>query len=122
MDNQPEQHRVTFVRMHELVFVRLLAEVEVRRNSVLEEVDDEVAQQNQVRSRSATQLQTLRNHLNQSGRQHESRAQGDEIAQIAPLPTALHNDRPAKNICGSCGQAEEDAGNDWVHMGDSTEN
>src|ERR1700722_14569929 len=45
VDDQAEQHRVTLVRMHELVSVRLFAEVEVRCDRVLEEMNEEVAEQ-----------------------------------------------------------------------------
>ena len=46
MDDESQQHGISFVRMHELIFVGLFAKVEVRRDRMLEEVNDEVAEQN----------------------------------------------------------------------------
>ena len=44
MNDEAEQHRITFVRMDEFVFVSLFAEMEVGRNGVLKEVNDQIAQ------------------------------------------------------------------------------
>ena len=86
------------MRVDELVAMCFFAEVKVRRHRVLKKVDDQIAEQNQKCRRFATQFQAFRNHLDQSGGQHESRAQGDKVAEIAPLPVPLHNDRAAKDV------------------------
>src|SRR5271165_5051513 len=44
VDDEPEQHGVSLVGVHELVAMRLLAKMEVRRDRVLEEVNDQVAE------------------------------------------------------------------------------
>src|SRR5580698_812136 len=102
--------------MHELIFVGLFAEVEVRRDRVLEEMNEEIAEQDQIGGASSPQFQALWHHLDQSSRQHEPSAQGDKIAQITPLPTTLHNDRPAKNVSGGGSEAEQDADEDGAHV------
>ena len=94
----------------EFVVVRFFAEVKMRGNRVLEEVDDQIAEQNQQGRSSSAQFETLRNHLHQGRGQHESRAQRDEVAKIAPLPMPLHDDRAAEDVGGGGGQAQENAG------------
>src|SRR5256885_16600944 len=104
--------------MLEFFRVGLFAEVKVWRQRVLEEVDEEVADKNKEGCAlrvSGRDLKALRHHLNESGREHESRTQRDEIFQVAPLPIALHDDRATKGISGGCGQAEEQADQDGGH-------
>ena len=102
MDDQAEQHRDAPVRVHVFIGVRLFAVVEVRGDGVLEEVDQQVAGQHQQRALvRAGKFKTLRHHLDQRRGQHEARAQGDEIAQIAPLPAFLHDDRAAETLAAA---------------------
>src|ERR1035438_605716 len=115
MNNESEQHGVSLVGVHELVVMRFLAKMEVRRDRMLEEVDDEIAQQHKKRRRPSAQLEAFWNHLDQGCGQHESRAQRDKVAQIAPLPVPLHNDRATEDVGGGRGEAEKDAGNDGMH-------
>jgi len=81
MDDESQQHGISFVRMHELIFVGLFAKVEVRRDRMLEEVNDEVAEQKLRCRRSAAQFQTFGNHLNQRCGQHESGTQRNKVAR-----------------------------------------
>src|SRR5258708_5866863 len=94
----------------------LFAEVKVRRDGMLEEVDDQIAQQNQKRGGPSTQLEAFGNHLDESSGQHESRAQRDKVTQITPLPVPLDDDGAAKNIGGGSRQAKQDAGCDGMHL------
>src|SRR5579863_4586963 len=110
MNDQAQQHRIALVRVHELIVMSFFTKVEVRRNRVLEKMSDKVAQQNQERRAPAAQFQTFRDHFHQSGSQHKSRAQRDEVTQITPLPIALDYDRTAEYIGGRSGQAEKNAG------------
>src|SRR5437660_3409471 len=101
--------------MDELVVMRFFAEMKVRRDRVLKKMNDEVAEQNQKRRRPSSHLDAFRNHLDQRGSQHESRAQRDEVAQITPFPMPLHDDRAAEYIGSGGSQAEQDAGGDGMH-------
>src|SRR5882724_7852652 len=46
VDDEAEKNGISLVRVDELVFMRFFAEVEVRSDRVLEEVDDQVAEEN----------------------------------------------------------------------------
>src|SRR6476620_9507025 len=115
MDNQAEEHRIGVVRVDVLVFVRFLPEVKVRRYGVLEEMDDQIADQHERSCCFSAQFKTLRNHLDQRGSQHDSSTQGYEVAKITALPVALHDDRSAEDVCGGGGEAQKNAGEDWTH-------
>src|SRR5271167_2123817 len=45
MNDQAEQHGVSLVGMNELVVMRFFAKVEVRRDRMLKEVDDEITEE-----------------------------------------------------------------------------
>ena len=49
MNDEAEQYGVSLVRVHELVAMGFFAKVEVRRNRMLEEVNDQIAQQHKKR-------------------------------------------------------------------------
>ena len=100
--------------MDELVVMCFFAEVKVRRDRMFEEVNDQIAQQHKKCRGSSAQLKTFWNHLDQGRGQHESRAQRDKVAKVAPLPVPLHDDRAAEDIGGGGGEAEEDADCDGV--------
>src|SRR5512141_114582 len=102
--------------MNELVVMRLFAEMEVRCDGMLEEVNDEVAEQNQQGCRSPAQFQTLRDHFDKRGGQHKSCAECDEVAQVAPLPIALHDDGAAEDVGGGGGKAEKHASGNRIHI------
>ena len=65
--------------MQEFVLMGLFAEVEVRRNRVLEEMNDEIAEQDQESGISAAELKAGRHHLDQRGGEHEAGAQRDKV-------------------------------------------
>src|SRR6478752_4717992 len=102
--------------MHKLIMVRLLTKMKMWRDRVLEEMDDEIAKQNQQGGRFSPYFQALRNHLDQRGAEHESRADRNEVAKVSPLPVALHNNGAAKDIGRSRRQAQENARGDRVHF------
>ena len=68
MNQQPHQHRIAFVRVDELLGVRLFSEVKVRRNRVLKEMDEQVSEQNEETGARAAQRNALRHHLDQRRR------------------------------------------------------
>ena len=65
MNHQAKQDGVSLVRMDEFITMCLLAKVKVGRDRVFEEVDDEIPEENEKGGRLATQLKTLRHHLDQ---------------------------------------------------------
>src|SRR5215469_3939459 len=115
MNDQAEQHRVSAMQVDELSVVGLFAEMEVRCDRVLEEMNDQISEEHQKGSGFSPHLDALRNHLDQSGGQHEPGAQGHEVTKIASLPMPLHDDRTAKDIGRSGGEAEKYAGENRVH-------
>src|SRR4030088_2994924 len=104
------------MRMNELVVMRLFSEVEVRCNRVFEEMNDEVAKKNQKGRAAPPQFEALRNHLYQTGGQHESSTQSHKVAQVPPLPMPLHNDRPAKHVGRSGSKSQQYADQDRAHV------
>src|SRR5690242_17810519 len=61
MDDQPKQDRVSGMRMHKLIMVRLLTKMKMWSHRVLEEMNDEVAKQYQQGGRFPPYFQALRN-------------------------------------------------------------
>jgi hypothetical protein len=116
VNNQSEQHRIARVRVHELVAMRFFAEVEMRRDRMFEEMNDQISQQHKKGRGPSAQFEAFRDHLDERRGQHESRAQRHKVTEVAPLPVPLHNDRSAEDVGGGGGQTEEDAGCDWVHL------
>src|SRR5258708_38722698 len=102
--------------MNEFILMSLFTEVKMGSNRVLEKMNDQITKQDEKRRAPAPQFQALRHHLNQGGRQHESRAQCDKVTKIPPFPMALHNDCAAKNIGGGGGQAEQNANENGAHV------
>ena len=70
--------------------VGLLAEVEVRRERVLEQVHAEVAEQHE--QERVGHLGGLRQHPHEGGRQHEAGARGHEVPEgrLTPLVRGRH--------------------------------
>src|SRR5580693_7097570 len=90
--------------------MRLLSKMKMRRNRVLEKVNQKVPgknkEENRVgivdkrpsRRRIRPQLQRFRNHLQQRRGQHEPRTQRDEILQKIVRPLPVRNQRPANHV------------------------
>src|SRR5207237_8241544 len=98
VDQEPAERRVGHTRIQELVRVRFLAEMEVRRPGVLEEMDDEIAHQDQERRSEGRETQALGNHFGERGGQHETRAQGDKVGEEGAAPRARGDDHAAQNV------------------------
>ena len=98
VNQQPNYNRISLVRMHELLRMRLFSKMKMRRDGVLEKMHQQISSQNQKSRMRPAQLNALRNHLDQRRSQPEPRAQRHEIPQIRPLPIPLHNNLAAKNI------------------------
>jgi hypothetical protein len=77
--------------------MRLLAEVEVGRHRVLEEVDQEVAPEHE-HGRRGRQPGALGDHLQDDGGQHEARAERDGVAQQPLVPAAQRDDEAAQQV------------------------
>src|SRR5690349_6818861 len=105
MNHQAKQNGVFRVGVGEFVVMRLFAEVEMRCDGVLEEMDNQIADENEKGSRLSPQYQALRNHFDHGRGEHEAGAQRDKVAKIAALPVALHNNRTAEDVGGGGGQA-----------------
>jgi len=116
MDDQSQQHRVPPVTVDERILVSLLAEMEVGRDRVFEQVDDEVSSQNQECSTLAAQFQAGGKNLYNCRRQHESCAQGHEVLQVRAVPILLDDDGAAENIGPRRSETEQKAEQDGMHV------
>ena len=103
------------MRMEIFVGVGLFAVVKVRRDGVLEEMNQQISAEHQQRSSASGELQAFGYHLDQSRGQHESRAQGDEVAKVVALPVLLHNHRAAKDVGRGGGETEQNAEDNGIH-------
>src|ERR1019366_9978244 len=101
--------------MDELVGVGFFSEVEVGRDGVFEEMDEQVPEQDEESGMGTTELNALRHHLDQRRGQHEARTQRNKIAQIGALPVFLNNDGSAKDVRGSRGEPQQHTGQDGGH-------
>ena len=104
MDHQPQQRGVTSAARRHFVPVSLFTEVKMRRESMFEKVDQQIARQNQhlsahrrARARLA-QSERFRNHLQENSREHEARAQRHKILQVLARPLAADNQPPAGHV------------------------
>ena len=79
VDAEPEERQVAGRGAQQRLRVDLFAEVEVRRDRVLEEVHAEVADQDE--EERVRDLRAFGQHAHERGRQHEPGAARDEIAQ-----------------------------------------
>src|SRR5439155_16137124 len=97
------------------VVMSFLAEVEVWRNGMLEEVRHQISGKNKDGSIFFTQVKAGGDNFEHGGGQHESGAKSDEIFEIRPVPVLLNNDGAAEDIgCGRC-RAKQQTEKDWVH-------
>jgi hypothetical protein len=76
VQEEPHQRRDPHPAPHHLVVMRLLAEVEVRRDDVLREVHQQVADEH--RHGGAARFQRLGEHPHADGGQHEAAPEGDQ--------------------------------------------
>ena len=63
MNDKSKEHGISLVGVHELVVMCFLAKMKMRRDRMLEKVDDQVAQQHKKCGGSSAQLETFWNHL-----------------------------------------------------------
>ena len=89
--------------------VRFLAEVEVRRDGVFEEVNEKIAAEDEEGGTASAQREAGGNHFGDGGGEHESGAERHEVLEIALLPVALNENEPAENVGESGGEAEGEA-------------
>ena len=82
MNDQAEEHGITFVAGDKLVRVSFLSKMEVRTDGVLKKVNDQVSAQDQQGGTIAPEPQALRHNFYQGGCQHESRPERDEIFEV----------------------------------------
>src|ERR1019366_5882283 len=92
VDQQPDQNRIAFMRVDELVGVRFFSKVEMRSDGVLKEMYEQVSAEDEKSGVRATQMNALRHHFNQRRRQHEACAERDEVAEVRALPISLDDD------------------------------
>src|ERR1700690_2680802 len=116
MDDQAHEQRVPPVTMDERILVRFLAEVEVRRNRMLEQVNQKISGQNEDGGTLALEFQAGGENFYNRGRQHESRTQRDEVLQIRTVPVFLNNNGAAKNVGRRCRETEQNAEENGVHV------
>ena len=104
---RPNEGREADRRVHHLLAVDLLAEVEVGSHGVLEEVDQEEAREQQER-RVRRAYHRLGDHLEADGGEHEARSQGDEGLEDDVVPAPAGDDGQASEDVGESGRGPED--------------
>jgi hypothetical protein len=115
VDQQPAEDGIAFMRMDELVGVRLFAKMKVRRDSVLKKMDQQISDEDEERRSTGGDAHTFWDHLHDGGREHEAGTESDEVAEICALPVLLHNDESAKNVGRRRRQAKHHTEKDGVH-------
>src|SRR6202030_1496608 len=115
MNQQPDQNRISLVRMHELVSMRFFSKVEMRRDRMLKEMDEQVSREDKKPTIRASELDALRHHLDQRRRQHETCSERDEVAEVGTLPMLLNDDGAAEHIRARRGQPQQQTGQDGRH-------
>jgi hypothetical protein len=103
--------------VNELVFVSFLSEVEVGCDRVLEEVNDEVAHQDQKGGALAAQFQGGWENFHDGSGQHESRTQRYKILEIRTVPVLLDDDRAPEYVGGGGRETEKKTENYGMHAG-----
>ena len=100
----------------ERILVSFLAEVEVGRDRMFEEVNQEISGQHKDRGALAAKLQAGRKNFYDRSRQHESRTQCDEVLQVRTVPVFLDDNGAAKHIGRRCREAEKNAEENGMHV------
>src|SRR5580658_829391 len=80
--------------------------MKMRCDRVLEQVDEAVAPKDKQRGPAKRETKALGNHLQQGGREHESRTQGNEISKVALLPVCPHQDQSPQDVCQGGDQSQ----------------
>jgi len=101
--------------MHKLVGVGFFSKVEMRGDGMLEEMDEQISEQDEKSGVRTTQLNAGRHHFDQRGRQHETCAERDEVAQVGAIPIPLDDDGAAKHVRARRGQPQQQTGHDGGH-------
>src|SRR5208283_2216255 len=115
MNQQPDQDRVSLMSMDELVSVSFFSEVEMRSHRVLEKVDEQVSAKDKKSGIRAAKLDALRHHFDQRRRQHETRPERDEVAQVGALPIPLDDNGAAEHIRARRRQPQQQTGQNGRH-------
>ena len=106
VDDQCQQNRIAVMTAYKLIRMGFFSEMKMRGDSMLEEMNDQITEQDQKCRAPATQFETGGNDFYDRRGQHESGAERDEVLQVSAFPMLLNNDRAAKNVCRSSGQAQ----------------
>jgi len=85
-----------------LLMVCFLAKMKMRCKGVLEEMDKEKPNKNQEQRLFAGEVHGLRDHFDKSDGQHITRAESQEILQVAAGPFAIDNEISAQQIANGC--------------------
>src|SRR5436853_7705141 len=92
-----------------------LAEVEMRRHGVFEEVRDQIPGEYEKRGVFFQQLKARGNDFEHGCGQHETGTQRHKILQIRTVPVLLNNDGAAENVGSSSRRAKQKTQKYRVH-------
>src|SRR5258708_31922995 len=106
MNPHPQENRALRVPMLHLFRMRLFAKMKMRRNRVLEKMNQKESSQDVNQSALAAQVNRFRNHLQKRHRKHVPRAQREKILQIPPRPLPVNHKVPAQQIPARGDKAE----------------
>src|SRR6266852_2487620 len=82
----------------EMLWMRFLSEMKVRRQRVLKKMHDEIADQRKDVGAIAGQFHRFRKNFEDRRGQHESSSNGEKILQILARPFAVQDEQAAENV------------------------
>ena len=98
VNRKSEQRGNSGVIRHKMLDVRFFAEMEMRRQGVLEKMNDEISDEHEKIGAVARQGHRFGKNFENRRGQHEARAQRQKIFQVLPRPFAVQDKQAAKNI------------------------
>src|SRR5580704_5314301 len=98
VNGQSQQDGSSCVVMTDLLVMRLFPKMKMRRDGVLEQMHEKIAEQYKHQGLLACQMNRLWNHIKERHGQHVAGPQRQKILQKVPRPIPPHNKIPANQI------------------------
>lgn len=106
VDGQAEQDGAVNLAVH-LFGVRFFAEMKVRGDGVLEQVNQEKSREDEDQRVGTGEAHGFGNDFDQSHGKHVTRTEREEVLQVAARPFAIHDEVAAEQIASGGDEAED---------------